>query len=84
VWAGALLLAIGGLAGWPIASLLLDAEPARARAALAPAAGFAALSLASVLIDGVGLHLSAAGGWVALALAALPGWAVLARRRAAA
>ena len=83
VWAGALLLAIAGLVGWPIASLLLDAEPARPRAALAPAAGFAAVSLASVLIDGVGLHLSAAGGWVALALAALPGWALVARRRAA-
>jgi hypothetical protein len=84
VWSGALLLAIAGLAGWPIASLVLEAEPARPRAALAPAAGFAALTLASVLIDGVGLHLSATGGWVALALAALPGWAVLARRRAAA
>jgi hypothetical protein len=84
VWAGALLLAIAGLAGWPIASLVLEAEPVRARAALAPAGGFAALSLASVLVDGVGLHLSAAGGWVALALASLPGWAVLARRRAGA
>jgi hypothetical protein len=83
VWSGALLLTIAGLAGWPIASLVLEAEPARPRAALAPAAGFAALSLASVLVDGVGLHLSATGGWVALALAALPGWALLARRRAA-
>ena len=84
MWSGALLLALAGLVGGPIAALLLAAEPARARAALAPAFGFAALLLASVLVDGLGLHLSGPGGWVALALAALPAWAVVVRRRPAA
>jgi hypothetical protein len=46
--------------------------------------GFAALMIASVLVDGAGLHLSGAGGWIALALAAAPGWAVVLGRRATA
>ena len=84
VWEGALLLAIAWLVGWPIVALVLAGAAARARAALSPAAGFAALVLASVLIDGVGVHLSGWGGWVAAALAVLPGWALVVRRRDAA
>jgi hypothetical protein len=82
-WEALLLLVIAGVVGGPIAGLVLPSEPARARAALAPAAGFGALILASVLVDGIGLGLSGVGGWVALALAALPAWVVVLRRRRA-
>ncbi len=77
VWASALLLAIASVAGWPFTALVLDRNAGRLRWALAPAFGFAALMLASVLVDGAGLRLSGAGGWVALAVAAVPAWAVL-------
>jgi hypothetical protein len=80
VWEAALVLAIAWAAGWPISALLVPAESHPVRAALAPACGFAALMLASVLVDGIGLHLSDAGGWVALALATVPAWAVLVLR----
>jgi len=78
VWEGALVLALAALAGWPLGALLVRGAGLRVRAALAPSLGFAALTLASVAVDGVGLHLSSAGGWVALAIAVLPGWIALA------
>jgi hypothetical protein len=80
VWEGVLVLALAALAGWPLGALLVGGAGPTARAALAPSLGFAALTLASVAIDGVGLHLSSAGGWAALALAVLPGWIAFALR----
>jgi hypothetical protein len=77
VWDSALLLVIASAAGWPFTALVLDRNAGRLRWALAPAFGFAALMLASVLVDGAGLRLSGAGGWVALAVAAVPAWVAL-------
>jgi hypothetical protein len=75
VWLGALLLAASAFAGWPWAAVSISGESTICVPALAPAFGLAALSLASVLADGVGLRLAAAGGWVALVIA-LSGWVV--------
>jgi hypothetical protein len=77
VWGSVLLLAIAAVVGWPFTGLVPGGRAGRLRWALAPAFGFGALMLASVLVDGVGLHLSAAGGWVALAVAAVPAWVAL-------
>jgi hypothetical protein len=80
VWFGpALLAGLAGL-GWPWARLALPTARAADTAALAPAFGAAALSIASVAVDAVGLRLSGAGAKVALALALL-GWAGLVTRR---
>jgi hypothetical protein len=73
VWLGALLLAGSALVGWPWAALSMSGESTICLPALAPAFGLAVLSLASVLVDGVGLRLAGAGGWVAL-IVALSGW----------
>jgi len=83
VWEGAVLLVLAALAGWPLGAIFVGGAGPRARAALAPSLGFAAMTLASVAVDGVGLHLSSAGGWIALAVAVVPGWiaVVVIRRR---
>lgn len=73
VWLGALLLAASAVAGWPWAALAVPRAGGLGVPALAPAFGLAAVSLASVMADGVGLRLAGAGGWVALIIA-LSGW----------
>jgi hypothetical protein len=80
VWFGpALLAGLAGL-GWPWVRLGLPAARAADTAALAPVFGAAALSIAAVAVDAVGLRLSGAGATVALVLALL-GWAAAATRR---
>jgi hypothetical protein len=79
------LLAILAALGWPWARVALSGAHPRAWAALSPSFGAAALGLACVAADAVGLRLSGAGGFVALGLAA-SGWVlwVVARRAPAA
>lgn len=80
VWLAPALLALLGLLGYPWTRLALSGSDSSIPVALAPAFGLAALSLASVLCDVLGLRLSGAGGWVALAVAA-SGWVLSALLR---
>ena len=73
----ALLLAGFALIGWPWTRLALPSSSAADIAALAPAFGAAALSLAAVGADALGLRLSSAGAYAALVLA-LTGWPLMA------
>jgi hypothetical protein len=74
VWLSPVLLAMLGALGLSWSTLAMPGRPLLVRLSVAPAFGVAALSLGSVAADAVGLRLAGAGGWVALALAAL-GWA---------
>ncbi len=70
----AVVLLMGSvLIGWPWSRLALPGASAADVGALAPAFGAAALSLAAVGVDAVGLRLSGPGAYVALAVA-LIGW----------
>ena len=81
VWLAPLLLAGFGLAGWPWIRLALpDADGSRALA-LAPSVGIAAAGLGAVLVDAVGIRLSAPGGTAATGVVALIGWAALGMSR---
>lgn len=73
VWLAPALLVLVGLLGYPWAKLALSGSESLDLVALAPAFGLAAISLASLLSDALGLRLSGSGGWVALAVAA-SGW----------
>jgi hypothetical protein len=66
VWTTPLLFILLGLAGIPWAATV---GPPRRALLLAPAFGLAALALASVVVDAIGLRLASAGGWVAFGLA---------------
>jgi hypothetical protein len=73
VWLAPALLVLVGLLGYPWARVALPGSDSSIPVALAPAFGLAVISLASVLSDVLGLRLSGAGVWVALAVAA-SGW----------
>jgi hypothetical protein len=82
VWLAPMLFLLVAVTGWPWARLGLPAPtPAAVRTALAPAFGVAALSLAAVATDAVGLRLTGPGGWLSL-IVALSGWWILGARRA--
>jgi hypothetical protein len=81
LWLAVALLAGMAAIGWPWARVALPATEGSDLLALAPAFGAAALSLAAVAVDAVGLRLSGAGSFVALALSA-GGWLALAVSRA--
>lgn len=69
VWLGSLLLVLVTAVGWPWSRLALPGSDSLARLALSPAIGVAAIGMASVAVDAVGLRLGDAGGHVAAALA---------------
>jgi hypothetical protein len=64
VWSGLVLFGLLAVIGVPWAMAISPS-----RVALAPAFGLAALGLAAVVIDAVGLRLSSSGGWVTFAVA---------------
>jgi hypothetical protein len=80
VWLAAALLAGLGAIGWPWARLSLPAAANGDLLGLAPVFGAAALSLAAVAADAVGLRLGGPGAFVATAVAA-SGWLAFALAR---
>jgi hypothetical protein len=80
VWLSPLLLAIVAAIGWPWALLTVRDSALVLRLALSPAFGIAALGLASVAVDSLGVRLGEAGGYVAAGLAVVPGLLASARR----
>jgi hypothetical protein len=68
VWLSPLLLVIVTALGWPWASLALRESEFLTRLALSPAVGIAALGLASVAVDALGVRLSDAGSYIAVGL----------------
>jgi hypothetical protein len=70
VWLAPLVVILVGLIGWPwVAATLPGANP-RIRVGLAPAVGIAALSLAAIAADALGMRLN---GWGAV-VAAIAAW----------
>jgi hypothetical protein len=76
VWEAILVLAIACAVGWPYTAMLPHMD-GRLRWALAPALGIAALMVASVVVDGIGVRLSDTNGWLAPALAVVPAWGLM-------
>jgi hypothetical protein len=77
VWLAPVLLLVLAALGFPWSRLAIpDAEPITGLA-LAPGFGLAAVALAALVMDAVGLRLADVGGWAALTLAAT-GWVLLA------
>lgn len=74
VWLAPLLLALLAGLGWPSVRLALPEVAGALRAALAPAFGVAAVALAAVVVDALGLRLADGGAPVSLALAGLLPW----------
>jgi hypothetical protein len=77
-----LLLVLLSLVGFPWLQTLIAERDLAIRLALSPAVGLAAMALASIAVDLMGLHLAGAGGILAAAIATgsgMLGW--LARRR---
>jgi hypothetical protein len=79
VWLSPLLVILVGLIGWPwVAATLPRANP-RIRVGLAPAVGIAAVSLAAIAADALGLRLNGLGAVVAAIAAGGAGLVLLAR-----
>lgn len=78
VWLAPLLLTVLAGVGWPWVRLALPGTDPSLRAALAPALGAAAVALASVVVDAVGLRLAEGGAPASLALAGLLPWTLAA------
>jgi hypothetical protein len=73
VWLSPLLLVIVTALGWPWALLALRESGVLTRLALSPAFGIAALGLASVAVDALGMRLSESGGYIAVGLPLVAG-----------
>jgi hypothetical protein len=84
VWLAPLLLVIVTALGWPLVLLALRQSEIVTRLALSPAFGIAALGLASVAVDAVGMRLSDAGGYIAVGLTVVAGLLAVALDRRAA
>ena len=80
VWLAPLLFALAAMLGVPWSTLALPETDRLLRVALAPAFGTAAVGLAAVGADALGLRLGSAGTWVAVAAAAT-GWPLVAFAR---
>jgi hypothetical protein len=80
-WVAAAVLAVLWSVGWAWSRAALPHADPLVRRSLGPAFGMAALSLASVAVDSLGVRLGGAGAAVALAVAAAGGLAALAARR---
>jgi hypothetical protein len=79
VWLAPLLMMMLGVVGWPwVGGTLPEANP-RIRAALAPAVGIAAISVAAIVIDALGLRLDGWGAVLAVLVALGAGLGTLAR-----
>jgi hypothetical protein len=81
VWLGPVLLSLIAATGWPWCRLALGSSDRLTRFALCPAFGLAALGLASVAVDAVGLRLAGAGAHVAAGLPLVLGLLLVARSR---
>jgi len=81
VWLAPLLLLVIGAIGWPWAAGILPTANPRIQAALAPAVGIAALSLAAIMADALGLRLDGRGAVVAAILSLGGGVVTLAMSR---
>jgi hypothetical protein len=73
VWLSPLLLVVIIALGWPWALLTMRESEVLTRLALSPAFGIAALGLASVAIDALGIRLSDAGAYIAVGLTVVAG-----------